>query len=95
MDGDHTGVYFGLVVVRVLVRACMNSKTFFCHHVVGGVCVMVTLFVCYVFLFLFLSLRRFELFFALRFGIETVVVEVLVHVVCFISIKIIESIFVL
>ena len=43
------------------------------------VCVMrVTLFVCYVFLFLVLSLRRFELFFALRFGIETVVVEVLV-----------------
>ena len=59
-------------------------------------CVMrVTLFVCYVFLFLVLSLRRFELFFALRFGIETVVVEVLVRVVCFISIKIIESIFVL
>ena len=57
-------------------------------------CVMrVTLFVCYVFLFLVLSLRRFESFFALRFGIETVVVEVLV--VCFISIKIIESIFVL
>jgi len=57
-------------------------------------CVMrVTLFVCYVFLFLVLSLRLFELFFALGFGIETVVVEVLV--VCFISIKIIESIFVL
>ena len=45
-------------------------------------CVMrVTLFVCYVFLFLFLSLRRFELFFALRFGIETVVIEVLVGTV--------------
>jgi len=29
---------------------------------------------------------RFELFFAFRFGIETVVVEVLVLVVCFISI---------
>ena len=75
-------------------RPNIETNGFIRNITSNNMCVMrVTLFVCYVFLFLVFSLRRFELFFALRFGIETVVVEVLV--VCFISIKIIESIFVL